>query len=355
MFRLFPFAVALLLAFMVVSCGGDSTTGGLKDVQGTGVSDQEIADYVAAGDMAYTPTPSTDLSLGAPPVLPTSMTETTGRTASTAGKGDKPSKKCKKHGRKNCWKDDCKKSKCSKCDCYGCHKKDKCDKEPPQCKCIGICNFTERFWSVCDCDGDCVDICYAAKVIFEECECRNCTKAGVEVIFSRDGVEIGRSTTNKDGWAYFTEECVDLGSYVSTVSACDCFSADIRVVAYNNCNMHGCISGKGKLKGLNGKYMSFNYELHVNDGHNVPNQFTLSDGPNINFAGVPLTWLVIVGKEAHFGNGEVYMRAVDLGKLPGQDYVSVDVWGQNYHNEGNLLNGQIRLSYGFFKTPVAIP
>jgi hypothetical protein len=55
--------------------------------------------------------------------------------------------------------------------------------------------------------------------------------------------------------------------------------------------------------------------------------------------------------ETYFGNDNIMFHVKDLGKLPGQDWMEVFVFDQNYHNAGFLLNGQIRASYGFNKVP----
>jgi hypothetical protein len=93
------------------------------------------------------------------------------------------------------------------------HKKRSCNtcKEEKKCrKVTGICNRSERFWKVADCCSTTADVKYAAELSFDD---QTGDLSGFEVVFSRDGVEVGRATTDKDGYAYFTDKAVARGPH----------------------------------------------------------------------------------------------------------------------------------------------
>jgi hypothetical protein len=245
-------------------------------------------------------------------------------------------KKCNTCGQDKC-------DKCTRCGDCQCPCKDKCG---DQCQVVGVCNLSERFFSVCDCDNLFGDICYRAKVLFEDCPCGKCVKSGVEVIFCRDGQEVGRATTDDEGWAYFCEPQIGVGSYTGTVKV-DTFSADLRAVVYDSCR-HACASGKGKLPSINGgKYAYFNYEFHFNGTQLVyGGTYSFQDGDSL-YLDQPITWFLQVGNDVHFGDGNFYMMATANGiQNPTTDYAEIYVWDRAYENKGTLLNGRIRLSWG---------
>jgi hypothetical protein len=132
-----------------------------------------------------------------------------------------PKERCKKHHKTNC-------SKCKK------------EKEPKKCrKVAGICNISERFWKVADCCAQTADVTYAARVDFDDADGN---LKDVEVVFKRDGTEVGRANTDKDGVAYFTDKGVARGPHNVMVCVAETTTTDCG--CNDNNNTSGC-SGKG--------------------------------------------------------------------------------------------------------------
>jgi hypothetical protein len=92
-------------------------------------------------------------------------------------------------------------------------------KQPRECRKItGICNLTERFWETSDGCTTSADVTYRAKVTV-----KGGSAKGIEVTFLRDGVEVGRAETDKDGIATFTETGVSREPHTSAVCVASSF------------------------------------------------------------------------------------------------------------------------------------
>jgi hypothetical protein len=98
--------------------------------------------------------------------------------------------------RKHCWKHH--KRYCNIC-------------EPQDClRITGICSLTQRLTKVSDCCAQTADMTYVAEVQFDGDKGK---KSEVEVIFVRDGSEVGRAETDVTGKATFVEKNVPRGTH----------------------------------------------------------------------------------------------------------------------------------------------
>lgn len=194
-------ALLLLLAFSSCSQKGDFTAADISEPSFELNVEERAA--LAINDDSSLTVDFGDPSLGtasfeAPPggdalakLLGTQLPSTVRTTSSGDKKSDKKKKKHKKG-------EDC-----------------GCDEPEPCLKVTGICNLTERFWKVGDCCAKTSEVQYEAQVEFDQ---ETGDKSGVEVIFKRDGTEVGRALTDADGLATFTETGVTRGNH--TITTC---------------------------------------------------------------------------------------------------------------------------------------
>jgi hypothetical protein len=222
--RTLRLSLSVLLVLLITSCSQGSkelvpATDTLDFAAGTfELSELEQA-AIAKGDKSSLTVDFGDPALGQPvmnvPPTPEQIArlqgapmpelESAARSASTWGNWNR----CKQHRKWNC--DPCKEKK-------------KCRKV------TGICNRSERFWKVADCCSQTADVQYAAEVQFDD---EGGDLSGVEVIFSRDGVEVGRAKTGNNGFAYFTEKAVSRGPH--SVKVCVASSATVGDCKTNDC------------------------------------------------------------------------------------------------------------------------
>jgi hypothetical protein len=371
MLRTCSLLLCAVVLLALAACGGGSTKTGLTD---SGAIDQTLFELTPAeqaalsgGDESALLAEFGDPSLGSIGMStpPAGMgdgvfaSQSTDRGVSTA-KWKK--NKCKKHKKASC-----NRCKCDRCGRTECPNQDEDDCDTPSCEIVDICNLSERLVPACDCCDAFADVIYCAKVIFSD---DNCNKKGVEVVFKRDGQEVGRGTTNKQGVAYFTETHVAKGDYTS--SACvdlnqewgqgnngnnndtnnqgdeeEWLCSDLPFVVYTTCN-HGAVTGKGEIPACDpGNTMGrakFMFRTTYKDGE-FQGRLTYMDG-NVNINDEPITWMVIHGLGAYFGNGEWYVHVHDGGKGTFvNDTFEIHIWDTQYHNKGNLLNCFIHTSY----------
>jgi hypothetical protein len=316
-------------------------------------------------------------------------------------KGDKCKNPCK-----GCGKPDCKhkgnkcKDKCKKCDKKDCPTKgDDCKPEPPEepctcqpCRVVGVKCETERFWEVDDCCDRVASVEYRATVTWD---CPPASKAGVTVTFKRDGQVIGTAQTDANGVAVFTEDDVPAGRYdtevcvtVDTVEPdhTDCkrcgpdknkcqhwssgddsaaavvlpgdgdeLCSECPIVVYHTC-VQGIVSGKGMIDfpwqdEAGNDYMamgSFMFRVNYDNG-NFSGTFTYTDRIHPTLRDVPITWAVMDGVDAWFGNENVMIHVHDAGlpkPNPG-DFFEIWQFDQDFHASGNLHNCFIRNSFRY--------
>jgi hypothetical protein len=203
---------ALVVLTIFSSCSGTGESTGIEQVGDDFISSFEFspAELAAlqAGDESNLGVAFGDPGLGAASYeAPPSLDMIAALQGQTLGSGSRSAStygswgKCKKH----------KKYKCGSC-----------KPEPPTCdpkpclKIRGICNVTERFWKVGDFCNPQTNVTYSAKVEFEGAKTGD-DLSGVEVVFSRDGVEVGRANTDATGTASFTDNNVARGPHKVTV------------------------------------------------------------------------------------------------------------------------------------------
>jgi len=214
--------------------------------------------------------------------------------------------------------------------------------------CTGMTNDTERFFKA-DCFGTSAEAALRVHLDFSECPGRVFDKSGMDVTFSADGAEIGHGTTDADGEATFAWHNVALGNHHITAVSDEC-ATEFDITAWEECKYHACISGKGKIPGLNATYGVLLYEAHVNAGMlEMVNTMSYADGAAETFSNVPVEWLIVNGAEVFFGNDDIMMHTIDNGPAPGADFFEIFDFSTGYHNSHLLLNGQIRSSFGIYK------
>jgi len=90
-----------------------------------------------------------------------------------------------------------------------------------------------------DCQTHCADVAYSVHIAYTDCPDRTDEALGHDVVFSRNGAEVGHGTTDANGDASFTEQCVDLGDYDITVVSDDC-NVEFPVNVYEDCCVEMC-------------------------------------------------------------------------------------------------------------------
>jgi hypothetical protein len=226
-------------------------------------------------------------------------------------------------------------------------------------ECIGMVNDSERFFTT-ECFEKFMDVDLSVQVQFSECPGVAFDKSGYEVTFTADGNVVGTALTDANGVAGFTWAGAALGNHhivaaVTSIGAAAVVIPDehcmteFDITVWDECRIHACVSGKGKIPGKNGAYGVFLYEAHVNAGQlEMVNKMSYADGA-VNFSNVDIEWIVVNGAEIYFGNDDIMMHTIDLGKAPGVDFFEIFVFSAGYHNSSLLLNGQIRSSWGIYK------
>jgi hypothetical protein len=242
---------------------------------------------------------------------------------------------------------------------------------------------SERFWKTDDCCSTTADVTYSAKVDFDNA---NGDLSGVEVVFKRDGTEVGRANTGSDGFASFTEQNVARGPHSITVCVaetqssgtgsgtgshgtsavpgdnpppsnppvdppknpfpdCGCgkentclpcvdspadgwFCSSVDFAVYTDC-IKGSITGTGYFPTCNpcrvGLRDAMSFRIAYDNGA-VQGYLNFSDGPSSPWKldNAQVKWAAIVGTESWFGGDNFMVHVIDAGLDFTQD--SFEIW-----------------------------
>jgi hypothetical protein len=214
-------------------------------------------------------------------------------------------------------------------------------------ECSELISSTPRFFKS-ECDEDYVDAEYTFHTEWSLCPGKDFDKSGYDITVTRDGVVVGTATTDANGDATLDEDDVPLGNHHVVAVLDDHCTTEFDFTGYDNCRIHACLTGYGRIPGINGDpYMVFSFATHVDQGTLVEEQrMSMTDG-DISFTNVPTTWNITLGAEAYFGNDNIMFHMIDNGKAPNTDFIEVWVFDRGYHNSGIVSKGQIRSSFGY--------